>query len=138
MPKMTAKYSSALAAARTNGLVVTGDQEALYSRLNGAGLWWDSKEGKWINFADTPANEPTPKLMIRVWAEGKIVDSRADEIIKGLRGKFRLISRRGPFPCRPPEQLESRVYLEFMPGDATKRSLDEIIRENDPYAVEID
>lgn len=138
MPKMTAKYSSALATARRAGIPPTGDQETLYQRLNENGLWWDSKAGEWIDFSAAPANEPTSKLMIRVWAEGKIVDSRADEVIKGLRGKFKLISRRGPFQCRPPEQLESRVYLEFMPGDDTKRSLDEIIRENDPYAVEVE
>lgn len=138
MPKMTAKYSSALATARTAGLPVTGDQEALYQRLNAAGLWWDSKEQKWINFAAMPANEPTQKIMIRVWAEGKIVESQADEVIKSLRGKMKLLSRRGPFPCRPPEQLESRVYLEFLPGDDARSSRDEIIRENDPYAVEIE
>jgi hypothetical protein len=138
MPKMTAKYSSALTAARAAKISTNGDQESLYHKLNEKGLWWDSKEKKWINFNDTPANEPTPKLMIRVWAEGKIVDKQADEVIKGLRGKFKLISRRGPFQCRPPEQLESRVYLEFLPGDDTKSTLDRIIRENDPTAILLD
>lgn len=138
MPKMTAKYSSALTVARRAGIPVSNDQEVLYKHLNENGLWWDSKAGDWIDFSAAPANEPTPKLMIRVWAEGKIVESRADEVIKGLRGNFKLISRKGPYPCRPPEQLESRVYLEFLPGDDTKSSRDEIIRENDPYAVEID
>lgn len=138
MPKMTAKYSSALAAARQEGIPPSNDQETLYQRLNAAGLWWDSKEGKWINFADTPANDPTPKLMIRVWAVGDQVDERANDIIKGLRGKFKLIQRNGPYPCRPPQQKESRVYLEFLPDDGQRSTLDDIIRENDPYAVQLD
>ena len=81
-----------------------------------------------------------PKMtkMIRVWADASQVEAQADEVIKGLRGKFRLIGRNGPYPCRPPQQRESRVYLEFLPGDDSHRSRDEIIRENDPYAVEVE
>lgn len=54
MPKMTAKYSSAVLAARYAKLSTLGDQETLYKRLNEAGLWWDSKQQEWINFAATP------------------------------------------------------------------------------------
>ncbi|GIK36602.1 MAG: hypothetical protein BroJett011_04350 [Chloroflexota bacterium] len=138
MPKMTAKYSSALVAARAATLSTNGDQEALYQRLNAAGLWWDSKAGEWMNFNTLPANDPTPKLMIRVWAVGDQVNERADDIIKGLRGKFKLIQRSGPYPCRPPQQKESRVYLEFLPDDGQRGTLDEIVRENDPAAILID
>jgi hypothetical protein len=138
MPKMTTKYSSALATARTAKVSTNGDQETLYHRLNEAGLWWDSKAGEWINFNTAPANEPTPKLMVRVWSPADRAQSDADEIIKGLRGKYKLISRQGPYPCRPPQQKEHRVYLEFLPGDDSKSTLDRIIQENDPHAVLLD
>lgn len=138
MPKLTVKYSLALACAATNGVLPSADQEALYRRLNEIGWWWDSKAQQWMNFGQMPAAAPTPKLMIRVWAASDQVERQADEVIKGLRGKFRLIAQAGPYPCRPPKQLESRVYLEFLPGDDSQGSVDEILRENDPYAVEVD
>lgn len=138
MPKMTAKYTTARAAALKNDLGLNGDQETLYKRLNENGLWWDSKQGAWINFADEPADEPTPKIMVRVWAEQQKVSGAASEVIRGLRGKFKLIAKTDAYPCRPPKQLESRIYLEFLPDDGSKGSLDEIIKENDPFAVQID
>jgi hypothetical protein len=138
MPKMTAKYSSALAAARAAQLSDGGDQETLYRRLNDAALWWDSKQGEWINFTQEPADEPTPITRVRVWASGDRVSDAVSEVIKGLRGKFKLITRSDPYPCRPPKQLESRVYLEFLPDEGSKSTIDEIIRENDPTAIEID
>lgn len=139
MAKMTKKYTRALLVAQVAKVSIGGGgQEALYRRLNEVGLWWDSKAEEWVNFATAPANEPTPKLMIRVWAEASRVQTDADEIVKGLRGKFRLIGRNGPFPCRPPQQKEHRVYLEFLPDDGSVSSKDEIIKENDPYAVEIE
>jgi hypothetical protein len=139
MPKMTKKFSRALLVARVAKVVISvDDQEALYKRLNEAGLWWDSKAEEWINFAAMPANEPTPKLMIRVWAAAERAQADADEVIKGLRGKYRLIGRNGPYPCRPPQQKEHRIYLEFLPDDGTVSTKDEIIRDNDPYAVEIE
>lgn len=132
---MTAKYSSARQTALKHDLSLNGDQETLYKRLNETGLWWDSKQGEWINFDDEPADEPTPKIMIRVWAEQKKVEGATNEVIKGLRGKLKLIARTVPYPCRPPKQKEYRIYLEFLPDDGSKGSLDDIIRENDPYAV---
>lgn len=138
MPKMTAKYSSARETAFSNEISVNGDQEQLYKRLNENGWWWDSKQSAWIRLMDEPANEPTPKLMVRVWANHTTVAQAASEIIKGLRGQFTLINRSDPYPCRPPRQLEHRIYLEFLPGDGSKGSISDIIRENDPTAIEIE
>lgn len=138
MSKMTAKYTSALTVARANGLPTSTEQETLYRRLNDNGLWWDSKAQKWIRFSDEPANEPTPKLMVRVWAASDRVNEAASDVVKGLRGRFKLINRSDPYLCRPPKQKESRVYLEFLPDDGSRATIEEILRENDPYAVEVE
>ncbi len=138
MPKMTAKYSGARQTALHENISLNGDQEALYKRLNESGIWWDSKAGQWVKFSSVPADEPTPKIMVRIWAaEGQIKEA-VDNVVRGLRGKCKLINRSDPYPCRPPKQKEIRVYLEFLPGDDSKSSFDEIVRDNDPFAVEVE
>jgi hypothetical protein len=116
MPKMTAKYSTALIEANRRGLPTDGDQEALYQRLQKAGLMWDSSNKEWLYLPDEPADPATPLVMIRVWADAEIVEEMAD-LIQGLLTKrnFTATKRAGVYLCRPPKQLEGRVYLEFMP-----------------------
>jgi len=136
MPKMTAKYKTAMHTARKMGVEPSADQETLYRRLNDNGFWWDSKQKEWVEFASEPANAPTPLIMVRVWAEAGERVEKAVNIIKGaFSNGFVLIQESDPYPCRPPKQKESRVYLQFMPS--TGMTKDELIRENDPYAVEI-
>lgn len=136
--KMTAKYRSARQAGLEKGLSLEGNQDDLYKQLNEAGLWWDSKAGAWINFAEEPAEQPSPKLMIRVWAAQDKVDAAVSAVIKGMRGLYTLIDRSDPYPCRPPKQKESRVYLTFLPDPGKRSTIDEILRENAPLAIEVE
>jgi hypothetical protein len=116
MPKMTAKYSTALQYARMRGLPTDGNQEALYQRLNKAGFMWDSSSQEWLELASEPADPPTPLVMVRVWANAETVEAMADMVQEFMaESDFTPVKRNGPYLCRPPKQLEARMYLEFMP-----------------------
>lgn len=115
MPKMTAKYSSARMQALRESIDTSGSQEDLYQRLQKAGWFWDSDKKAWW-FAPEEAADPATKLvMIRVWADLDVVEEAADEIIGKTKKQFELIEKSPVYPCRPPKQLEGRVYLKFMP-----------------------
>lgn len=113
MPKMTAKYKAAVNASYQFKIASTQDQETLYAELEKNGLQWDSDQQQWISLADEPADEPTPFVMVHVWADAEIVEEAADLVAKSLKG-FVQLERSKPYICRPPKQLEARVYLKFM------------------------
>jgi hypothetical protein len=117
MPKLTKKYSAALDAAYALQIQIPKDQETLYELIEKNGHQWDSDQGAWIDLANEPAEDPTPLLMVRVWADAEIVEEYADlielKIIKSKQAK--LIERSKVYLCRPPKQLEGRIYLKFMP-----------------------
>jgi len=121
MPKMTRKYSLALSTYhyRVGGdkrAVDVNNQEALYAELSRLGYLWDSTQSAWIELAAEPADEPTPLVMVRVWADGDIVEEAADLVSDHFKRKgFAALKRSEPYRCRPPKQLESRIYLEFIP-----------------------
>lgn len=115
MPKMTAKYSRALAAARQANIEPSNDQEALYARLQAAGYFWESQAKRWEHYAPEEADEPTPLIMIRVWADSEVTEEVADAVIAGAPKAWRLVERSQPFGCRPPKQREARIYLKFLP-----------------------
>lgn len=118
MPKMTAKYAGALAVAskafRHTDPLPSDNQEELYQALQKKGYFWDSSAKEWEYHAPEAAQEPTPLVHIRVWADAEVVEAAADEVVEQLR-QFRLVERSRPYPCRPPKQFESRVYLKFLP-----------------------
>lgn len=117
MPKLTLKYSSAIAMAQQLGLGFKqgADQEAVYQALGQQGFAWKSKLQRWEHVADT-ADEPTRLLRIRVWTDGEIVPEAVDTIVQALdRQGYELLERSEPLPCRPPKQLEGRIYLTFQP-----------------------
>lgn len=124
MPKMTAKFSGALATARKIwGLSAKEvqrfeDQEHLYQRIVKEGWMWDSDQKEWIELKNEPADEPTRLVMVRVWADLEVVQEAADEVERALkRKKFNLVEKSPVYPCRPPKQLEGRVYLKLMPPE---------------------
>lgn len=116
MPKMTAKFTGARLTALKNNIDLTDNQEELYQRLQKAGHFWDSDRKIWWYSPEESADPATPLVMIRVWADTEIVEEAADEIIKNTKDNFRLMERSPVYPCRPPKQLEGRVYLKFLPG----------------------
>lgn len=107
--KQTQKYSGAC-----NILTYPhSNQEELYQELNRLGWWWDAKKKTWIR-DDTPAREATNLIRVRVMASNKKVAEAAQHSVEasGDTG-LNLIEQSEPYPCRPPLQLESRIYLTF-------------------------
>jgi hypothetical protein len=122
MPKMTAKYSTALTVARREKITVNGNQEELYSQLQEIGWWWNSDRKEWEHHEPAEADDPSPFVLIRVWVNEEIAPDVADDVIKGLKPHYTLVERSEPYRCRPPKQREARVYLRFMPkAKETKR-----------------
>lgn len=121
MPKMTAKYKAALAIVVKAKIKAAGidmaNQEALYDLLQQHGWFWDSKAGWWEHHDATEADAPTELIHIRVWADLATVASAADTVVQNIVG-CKLIERSKIYPCRPPKQLEGRIYLKFMPKGA--------------------
>lgn len=114
MAKMTAKYSGAVAIARTKNIPITDDQEELYAALGKAGFLWD-KMKKWYDVSQEPAEPPSDVLRVRVWAKTEDVEQQARLIVRSLTsGGYRLLEQSQPYVCRPPKQSESRIYLSFI------------------------
>lgn len=123
MPKMTAKYSTALALAHREGVGANVNgatpQEALYTRLQERGYFWNSDAKQWERFDIAEANPPMEGVLIRVWAATEHAQKAAQAVAHALRAVhgWRLVETSEPYQCRPPKQLESRVYLKFMPRE---------------------
>lgn len=107
--KQTKKYTGAC-------VVLTfphDTQEQLYQELNRLGWWWNSKVQKWEH-NEQLAVPPTDLIRIRVWAAADEVAQAAAAVIEGLEQfDLKLLERTEPYPCRPPKQAESRIYLTF-------------------------
>lgn len=139
--KQTKKFKTAYEKAIELKLFKRGNaienQEWLYRKLNDLGVFWDSKQGKWVTFALEPTNAPTPLIRVRVWGStGEALDT-AVKLVKGAFGNgFECVNHSLPYVCRPPQQLESRVYLEFKRIHSMTQ--DELWKENDPLAIAIE
>ncbi|MFG6097349.1 hypothetical protein SPB21_18940 [Leptothoe sp. ISB3NOV94-8A] len=112
MPRRTQKYLKALETAQGLNISQTEDQSTLYVALNEKNFFWDSGDQRWV-----PGMEPNPAsdlIRIRVWAAAETVKDAAQLIVRRLtRDGLELIEQSDPYPCRPPKQLESRIYLTF-------------------------
>ncbi|PHJ55764.1 hypothetical protein VF14_33550 [Nostoc linckia z18] len=88
-------------------------QDELYAELNRLGWYWQAAKKEWER-DDTPAKEATKLIRVRVWAAREIVENAADLFAENVEGMgLKLLERSNPYPCRPPNQLESRIYLTF-------------------------
>lgn len=113
MPKNTKKYSSAIVLVNQLQISQVNSQEETYKRINEQGYYWDSKSGQWQNL-NQDADLPTELIKIRVWAESSQVASIAHQVrvsMQVLGHEF--LEQSDVYPCRPPKQLESRIYLSF-------------------------
>jgi len=114
MAKMTAKYAGAIEIARRKNIPITADQEQLYAALGKAGFLWD-KMKHWYDVSQEPAEQPSDLLRVRVWAKTEDVEALARLIVKSLTSDgYRIVEQSQPYVCRPPKQLESRIYLTFI------------------------
>ena len=114
MAIMTVKYTAAVHLASNLRIHPSEDQNALYARLMQRGYLWDSQQAVWVELADEPANPPTQLVSIRVWADKNSVEQVADDLVRAMqRHGLRLEKRSQVYLCRPPQQLEGRVYVVF-------------------------
>ena len=87
-------------------------QDELYTELNRLGWYWSSKKSQWER--DDRQAIDNNLVKIRVWAKKEIVEELAQHFIEsGVDRGLKFIEKSAPYPCRPPNQLESRVYLTF-------------------------
>lgn len=116
MPKLTTKYKSALELGHQLGCTISTLQEGLYLQLNELGYFWDSEEQDWVKSAE-PANPPSTVVRVRVWAAGDRVEEEARRIAEIFveAHDYQLVEKSQQYPCRPPNQKDSRIYLTFLP-----------------------
>ncbi len=123
MARMTKKYKGALAVAsvKLKKFLMLGkntcrftDNKALYRALNAHNWYWNSKMEAWE--LGESAQKPTDLIRVRVWAATEVVRQAADDVAYELLNRnYELVERSEPYECRPPKQLESRIYLAFLP-----------------------
>ena len=107
--KQTQKYSQACHIL----IFPHNTQDELYSELNRLGWYWQPKQKKWER-DDTPAKEASNLIRIRVMASSTKISEVAQHFIEASSDMgLKLIEQSEPYPCRPPCQNESRIYLTF-------------------------
>ncbi len=88
-------------------------QDELYNELNRLGWYWNASKKKWER-DDTPAREASKIIKIRVLAPNDKVSEVAQHLIEAFGDiELTLLKQSVPYPCRPPSQNESRIYLSF-------------------------
>ena len=105
--KRTKKFIAAEKLALKIGIVI---DDEIYENLEFNNYFWDSKQGIWFE-GDLP-DPPTNLLKIRIWADKELVQSDCDRIIEAL-DNYTLQDKSEIYLCRPPKQLEGRIYLTF-------------------------
>jgi len=94
--------------------ITTKEREQLYLQLNQKSYFWNSEKKKWEKIS-TEAKPPTELIKIRIWADARITETVSSELIEALAQKgLRITNKSKNYLCRPPENLESRIYLEFI------------------------
>lgn len=58
-----------------------------------------------------PADPPSNLIRVRLWADASHVEQLADTVTQMLETSGYRVLERSNYPCRPPKQLEARVYL---------------------------
>ena len=109
--KRTRKWSAAIAYSGITGSLKDRPED-LYKALNEQGVYWDSDQGLW-ELNNQPADPATQLIRIRIWAAAEKIPAAVDDIKVMLAPFYDLLEQSDPYPCRPPKQLESRVYLTF-------------------------
>jgi hypothetical protein len=109
--------------------IMTKDREELYQQLNSNSYFWNSEKKKWEKIS-IEANPPTELIKIRIWADARITETVASELIEALAKKgLRKMNCSKPYLCRPPEHLESRMYIEFVknPEESNSPKIDDVV-----------
>lgn len=113
MPKQTRKYKTACELADQLNISDRTNQERLYHLLNEQNYYWDSGTQAW-QLLQQDAKPPTELIHVRVLAEASRVEGAAYQVRLGLEEQgYIFLEESEPYTCRPPKQLESRIYLSF-------------------------
>jgi hypothetical protein len=105
------KKTQKLQAARKLADSTVKDSE-LYEYLNKEGYIWDTATKQW-ELVRQKAHDPTDLIKIRIWTNGERISALVHDFLIQMDSDFRLVERSNPYPCRPPKQNDSRVYLTF-------------------------
>ena len=113
MAKLTQKYKAALKLPTLPSKSYGDDYKAFYQDLNELGWYWDASRQKW-EYIDRPADIPTNLVRIRVWTNAAKIEKAASTARENMeKAGYTCLEQSMPYPCRPPKQMESRVYLTF-------------------------
>lgn len=113
MPKQTRKYKTATELADRLSISERDNQERLYRLLIEAGYFWDAQTQNWQSLAQD-ADPPTELIRVRVWAERSKVEGAAYQLQVAMEETgYVFLEKSDSYPCRPPKQLESRIYMTF-------------------------
>lgn len=113
MPKQTRKYRTAVELADSLNITERDNQERLYRLLNEASYYWDSASQAWQQLSQD-ADPPTDLIKVRVWAETSKVAGAAYQLRVVMEETgYQFLEQSEPYSCRPPKQLESRIYMTF-------------------------
>lgn len=112
-PKRTRKYASASDLALSLDISIPDNQETLYRLLNESAYYWSSSLRKWEHLPQS-ADPPSDVIYVRVWADASRVDGVAYQLRVSLESEgYVFLDQSQPYPCRPPKQLEARIYMSF-------------------------
>lgn len=112
-PKRTPKYVQALEVTEYLNLSDVDNQNRLYSLLNEQGYFWESNTHIWRKTKEV-TDLPSSVIRIRIWTDSAKVRGVAYEIRSVLEESgYELIEQSEPYTCRPPKQLDSRIYQSF-------------------------
>lgn len=95
------------------------DAERMYEHLRSVSRYWNSETKEWEYHDPAEAKPPMEGIAVRVWAATEHASKAAQALAHavGVVYGWRLVETSEPYQCHPPKQLESRVYLKFMPKE---------------------
>jgi hypothetical protein len=113
MPRQTRKWVTACELADRLRIEICENQETVYSELNEAQYYWQSDRQDWI-LINTPADAPTELIKVRVWSDHTKVEGAAYQLRLAMEDQgYKFVEQSERYKCRPPKQLESRIYMTF-------------------------
>ena len=113
MPKQTRKYKTACELAEQLNIEERDNSERLYRLLNEARYYLGTGSQSWLKNT-IGADPPTELIRVRVWAEDLKVRGAAYQVRIAMEEQgYIFLQQSEPYPCRPPKQMESRIYLDF-------------------------
>lgn len=115
--KQTRKFVSAEKLYRKLGLTQRyRTQDALYELLGEQNYYWDRKAQRWQDGGES--DPPSTVISIRITTGYDRLNEVAEVLIEALgEYELELIEQSKPYPCRPPKQNDSRMYLTFLSQD---------------------